>query len=334
MQIFHRIFYCLFLLSALGCQRDTGASVLMPAMAAASTLNPAKTVSQREYRVRLRLDLVNAGPGRPEKQNLWVALIQTFPPYQELLSMDVSPAGYTLVSDEFGNQYAEFDFSDQPAGETRSVEIVYRVVVNELVYNLADCSGEMPTEFTRPELHIESANPQIVALAGELVGKLGNSSAISKTTPCQQVRVFYDYTSDELVYSANEQNWGAQAALGPMGADCTEYASLLAALSRAQGIPARYFEGLLFKAWTRSPGPARTCLGGCLPARQRLDGHGPHPGALLDLSKDLFCPLHPRPYHRHDGVESLHPEGFQLLDAPVLAREEHRNPPGIGWLGD
>jgi len=31
-----------------------------------------------------------------------------------------------------------------------------------------------------------------------------------------------------------------------MGADCTEYTSLLVALSRAQGIPARYFEGLLF----------------------------------------------------------------------------------------
>jgi len=34
--------------------------------------------------------------------------------------------------------------------------------------------------------------------------------------------------------------------LGPMGADCTEYTSLLVALSRAQGIPARYFEGLLY----------------------------------------------------------------------------------------
>ena len=40
--------------------------------------------------------------------------------------------------------------------------------------------------------------------------------------------------------------WGAQATFGLMGADCTEYASLVAALSRAQGIPARYYEGLLY----------------------------------------------------------------------------------------
>jgi transglutaminase-like putative cysteine protease len=31
-----------------------------------------------------------------------------------------------------------------------------------------------------------------------------------------------------------------------MGADCTEYASLVIALSRAKDIPARYYEGLLY----------------------------------------------------------------------------------------
>jgi transglutaminase-like putative cysteine protease len=31
-----------------------------------------------------------------------------------------------------------------------------------------------------------------------------------------------------------------------MGSDCTEYTSLLIALSRSQGIPARYFGGLLY----------------------------------------------------------------------------------------
>ena len=95
----------------------------------------------------------------------------------------------------------------------------------------------MLEDFIRPELHIESANPQIIALANQL--------SQGKLDVCQQVRAFYDYIGDELVYTYNGENWGAQAALGPMGADCTEYASLLVALSRAQQIPARYFEGLL-----------------------------------------------------------------------------------------
>lgn len=152
--------------------------------------------------------------------------------------MDISPADYEPIMDEYGNQYAEFDFSSHPAGTTKTVQINYRVTVNELAYNLSNCEGELLDDFIQPELHMESANPQIVALASEL--------SRGKKTICQQVRAFYDYIGDELVYTYNGKSWGAQAALGAMGADCTEYTSLLAALSRSQGIPARYFEGLLF----------------------------------------------------------------------------------------
>ena len=151
--------------------------------------------------------------------------------------MQVSPKDYQVVVDEYGNHYAEFDFSGQPAGTTQTVKIDYRVAVNELAYDLSGCQGELPQDFIQPELHIESANPQIVALASDLSG--------GKGTVCQQARAFYEYIGNELVYTYNGQNWGAQAALGPMGADCTEYTALLMALSRAQGIPARYFEGLL-----------------------------------------------------------------------------------------
>ena len=195
-------------------------------------------LGQREYIVHQQLMLFNEGPGHPEKQNIWLALIRDFSPYQEVQSMEISPKDYELVVDEYGNQYAEFDFSNHPAGVTKTVKIDYRVAVNELAYDLSVCEGELLDDFIQPELHIEAANPQIVALASEL--------SRGKSTVCQQVRAFYDYIGNELVYTFNRENWGAQAALGPMGADCTEYASLLVALSRAQGIPARYFEGLLY----------------------------------------------------------------------------------------
>ncbi len=195
-------------------------------------------LDKREYLVHQQLALVNEGSGQPEKQNIWIALIRDFPPYQDVRSMEISPKDYKLVVDEYGNQYAEFDFSGQPAGTTQTVKIDYRVVVNELSYDLSVCQGELLDGFLQPELHIESANPQIMALASEL--------SRGKDTVCQQVRAFYDYIGNELVYTSNGKNWGAQAALGPMGADCTEYTSLLVALSRAQGIPARYFEGLLY----------------------------------------------------------------------------------------
>ena len=218
----------------LGCQ--PGAHSSIPASA---TSGPHVTVlGQREYLVQQQLTLVNEGAGQPEKQNLWVALIRDFPPYQQVQSMEVSPKNYKILTDEYGNHYAEFDFSGQPAGTTQTVTINYRVTVNELAYDLSACQGELPDEFNHPELHIESANPQIVALAAQL--------SQGKATVCQRVRAFYDYIGNTLVYTYNGANWGAQAALGPMGADCTEYSDLLVALSRAQGIPARYFEGILY----------------------------------------------------------------------------------------
>lgn len=224
----------LVVLGLAGCR--TMAAQVSPAGTAAR--ERVSVLGSRVYDVHQTIKLVNSGPGAPEKQNIWVALIQTFAPYQEVQSMQISPGRYTLVADEYGNHYAEFDFAGQPAGTTQTVQIDYRVTVNELAYELGACQGSLLNTFTQPELHVESANPQIVALADSL--------SKGKSTACQQVRAFYEYIGNTLVYTYNGANWGAQAALGPMGADCTEYSDLLMALSRARGIPARYFEGILF----------------------------------------------------------------------------------------
>lgn len=228
-----RLIACLMLFAS-ACQPGGD---LQPVVAA--TPSPRVTVQgQSEYAVHQTIVLTNEGAGQPDKQNIWVALIRDFPPYQDVRSMEISPKDYELVVDEYGNHYAEFDFSAHPPGTDKIVQIDYEVVVYDLAYDLSTCEGEMPGEFVQPELHIESANPQIVSLASQV--------SKGKRNVCEQVRAFYDYIGDELVYSYNGDSWGAQAALGPMGADCTEYAALLAALSRSQGIPARYFEGLLY----------------------------------------------------------------------------------------
>jgi transglutaminase-like putative cysteine protease len=195
-------------------------------------------VDSIEYEIVERLTVVNEGPGEPSKQNLWMALIRDVTPYQDVLSMEITPADYQISFDEYGNQYAEFDLSEMPAGTEIPIEVKYVVRVNELSYDLSKCKGDLPEEFIQPELHIESNNVQIKSLAEEL--------GESRDTACEQVRAFYDHVGDNLVYSYNAGDWGAQAALGEMGADCTEYADLMIALSRASGIPARYTEGLYF----------------------------------------------------------------------------------------
>ena len=195
-------------------------------------------VTTQAYTIKQTISLLNKGDRKPAKQNLWVALIHDIHPYQNVISRKITPANFTLVTDEYGNQYAEFDFSDHPPGTTIEVKITYEVSINEIAYQLSTCTGDTPDEFTQPELHIESANPQIISLAEEL--------SKGKRSLCDQVRAFYDYAGDQLYYSYNRQDWGAQATFGLMGSDCSEYASLVAALSRAKDIPARYYEGLLY----------------------------------------------------------------------------------------
>ena len=151
LKTFYRRVYWLSILmfSVLGCQPRANTSI-------STVPTPhvyVNILGQREYDVHQQLTLVNKGPGQPEKQNIWVALIQTFSPYQKVQSMQVSPQAYTIITDEYGNHYAEFDFSGQPAGTTKTVQIDYRVTVNELSYNLTDCRGALLTDFTQPELH-------------------------------------------------------------------------------------------------------------------------------------------------------------------------------------
>lgn len=207
--------------------------------AESGTASPAiNAVRTKQYFVQQEITLLNEGDKAPEKQNLWVALIQNVSPYQEVLSRKITPRKYTLLIDEHGNQYAEFDLENHPPGTEITIKIEYEISVNEIVYELGACQGEVPSVFIQPELHIESANLQVVDLSREL--------SMGKNTVCEKVRAFYDYAGDELFYSFNRNPWGAQATFGLMGADCTEYASLVIALSRAEGVPARYYEGLLY----------------------------------------------------------------------------------------
>jgi len=225
------LYLFLFLISMTACQVVQGG--LEKTDVSTSTIS--HTVS---YKITQEITLVNEGPMQPDKHNIWVALIKDQAPYQDVISRKIQPANYVIVYDEYDNQYAEFDFKDLLPGGSAQINISYEVDVHELIYDLVDCEGDRPNEYNQPELHIESGNPQIISLAEKL-------SAPNQNV-CEQVRSFYDYIGNNLVYTYNGENWGAQAALGKMGADCTEYSSLLIALSRASGIPARYVEGLLY----------------------------------------------------------------------------------------
>jgi transglutaminase-like putative cysteine protease len=202
-------------------------------------------VSHADYQVTNRVTLTNAGPGVADRLTLRVALIRSLEPYQELLDSQVSPSGYEVVEDEYGNQYARFEFRGLGAGESAQVDLTYQVRVYELAYDLSLCQGETLNAFLDAEENVEADDPSIQALAD----RLPNGQA----DPCQTLRALYEYVVDNITYSSYQaDDHGAKWALDQGSGDCTEFADALLALSRAAGIPARFLEGVTYREGTRS----------------------------------------------------------------------------------
>lgn len=201
-----------------------------------STVSPSS--SWVDYDVLQTFGIRNDGPSRASKITLTAALIQSIKAYQDVLSWEVdAPAVHNTVLDEYGNQYAKFDFHNIEPGQRVDFTFHYRVRAYERRFDLGDCAGQSVAGFLDPEPYIESDAGEIVALAAQLSEGAPNF--------CERARVIYDYVANTLTYSGYEpDDKGALYALETKSGDCTEYTDLLIALCRSAGIPSRYVDGV------------------------------------------------------------------------------------------
>ncbi|HUW13451.1 MAG TPA: hypothetical protein VM537_27255 [Anaerolineae bacterium] len=140
-----------------------------PPTATPSPYTTAPTVlSQADYHVVQEVQLTNAGPGLAERVTLWVALIRSLEPYQEVLDSQVQPSDCEVEEDEYGNRFARFEFQDLGADESVEATLTYQVRVYELAYDLSLCQGETLSTFLDAEEYVEADDPSMRALAGQL----------------------------------------------------------------------------------------------------------------------------------------------------------------------
>jgi transglutaminase-like putative cysteine protease len=86
--------------------------------------------------------------------------------------------------------------------------------------------------YTQPEAFVESNDKEIVEIANRVAG--------DETNPYKMARKFYDYVVDTARYKLlGEGLRGAKALVTSGIGECGDYSSLLIALLRAKGIPAR-----------------------------------------------------------------------------------------------
>jgi transglutaminase-like putative cysteine protease len=124
-------------------------------------------------------------------------------------------------------------------GDSVPISLEFEVAVNALAYDLSICSGEMIQGFTGPEEFLETNASDIQSLAAQLSQNTG--------TICDIEQNIYTNVIDRMEYGGYvAYNAGALSALNKGSGDCTDYADLTIALSRAAGIPARFLEGITY----------------------------------------------------------------------------------------
>ncbi|MHA1835364.1 MAG: transglutaminase-like domain-containing protein [Candidatus Odinarchaeia archaeon] len=132
-----------------------------------------------------------------------------------------------------------------PPASSFSIEIKYRISSRDIKwlfnpYNIKDynTSSEIYTNYTAPEVKIESNNTDIINLAANIVSGISN--------PYYKVRAIYNWVTSNLVYSPQTEERGALWALNNREGDCSEFSDLFIALCRAEGIPSRKVTGWAF----------------------------------------------------------------------------------------
>ena len=194
-------------------------------------------MEESKYEIEQQIILKNDGPNLASKLALRVALITTREPYQRVVSTKISPEKYNTVSDDYGNIFAEFEFSDIFAGKDVSVRIDYQVAASKLRYSLGPYEERIPVRFLEAERWIESKEGEIVALSQQLTS--------DKPSSWEKARAIYDWIGGNISYTGYyPKSRGALFALRNRSGDCSEFSDLLIALCRAAGIPARTLNGV------------------------------------------------------------------------------------------
>jgi transglutaminase-like putative cysteine protease len=192
------------------------------------------------YDVRNTLTLTNEGLGVVSKLEVTIALIRDYAPYQDVVSFQASPPE-TLdrIIDGHGNEYAYYEFFNIAPGDSRTIALQYRIIVNELHFDWFECQGEVPDGYLNEETYLDTNSGDIRGIVANLTDNTDDL--------CSNSRLFYDYVIDSLDYIAyNPDDVGASGALRDGGGDCTEFADLAITLHRAGGIPARFLEGVTY----------------------------------------------------------------------------------------
>jgi transglutaminase-like putative cysteine protease len=181
-------------------------------------------------RLRFTLTFSNPLDRALEKQTFWCYLPASATATQSLRGVQVSMA-HRVHDDALGHRILELPFDVFPALAQKVVTVTAEV---EFATTARPQLLAQANTWLAAERFIESDDPRIRALASELRGP-------SKIDTARRI---YEWVQSNIIYAGYlAEDLGALHAVLHRRGDCTEYADLVVALSRANGIPARMIGG-------------------------------------------------------------------------------------------
>ncbi|MFH0845148.1 MAG: transglutaminase domain-containing protein [Pseudomonadota bacterium] len=155
-------------------------------------------------------------------------------PTQRCTHVEASHA-FRLLSDEWGNQILHFTLQDLPPYAARIITVRADLMLSETP-NRVNAAALRP--YLQPETYCESQDPEILKRAAEL--RAAKPEATAEKT--------FQWVAEHIRYSGYlKRPRGALYTLKTRSGDCTDSMYILAALLRANDIPARGLGGYVLK---------------------------------------------------------------------------------------
>jgi transglutaminase-like putative cysteine protease len=199
---------------------------------------------------------VPAVPAGAKRVDVWIPL-PSDGEYQVVTDVKVeAPAAYTVEKDSAGNRLAHFVL-DKPhqLGKDLEVKARYKVVRREAVQGAYE--GRTPP--ANPALELK---PNRMVPATARVKTLSDELSAGKPDAVAKARAFYEYLVAQGTYDKTAPGWGkgdSERFCDIKKGNCTDFHSAFMALSRAQGIPVRFFIGFPLKAEKEGTVPGYHC---------------------------------------------------------------------------
>ncbi len=225
----------LFCLAAVACQWKVSADgVAADRLAMLSSERMVDMADVKVRMVRYAFSVQNLGETALTEVRLQVMAPVLGTSMQHCLRLISRPAA-ERVEDDLGNQALVFTFPSIAPYATEIVRIQAEVALRE-----APLPSSLNTEqrelFVVPQRHIECTRPEIVALA----------TANARETVPATVNALNDWVANNIQRDLpTARDRGARSTLEMRRGDCTDMAYLLAALCRANNIPARVLAGFV-----------------------------------------------------------------------------------------